>query len=133
MAGIVTYKIEREDVLARNLKITIDWVSDAAGAADGVIYGAVGRIERVVTDPDDTAAPTTLYDVALNDEQGIDVLLGRGANRSATVSESIAPGHPITDGTTTGVVPVAVHGALTLAVTNAGDTKAGKIVLYLAQ
>jgi hypothetical protein len=104
-------------------KVTFAWTSDASGDVNGttgvMASKITGRIERVVTDPGSTA-PTTLYDIVLNDENGADVLAGAGANLSATVSVS-ANLNP----------PVLVDNTLTLVVSNAGDSKVGQVVLYV--
>lgn len=113
------------------VKHTFAWVSDSGGAATVVSGQAVsGRIERVVFAPG-AVAPTANYDVTLTDEFGIDVLAGQGTDLSATDETDVCPGVPLKDGTTTSVVPVVVDGILTLNVTNAGDTKAGSVVVYV--
>lgn len=113
--------------------VTLAWVSHTDGVVNLPTSGAiVGELLRVVFIPSASAAPTTLYDVLLNDEHGIDVLAGQGANLSATVTTHVCPGVPLKDGTTTGVHPIAVAGVLTLVIANAGSGKAGTIHLYLA-
>jgi len=128
MAWSQSYRVNGTDVV----KHTFAWVSAADGSATLPSGLAVsGQIQRVVTVPSATAAPTTLYDVTLTDANGIDVLAGQGANLSATVAASVCPGMPLKDGTTVGIVPVLVDGILTLNVTNAGDTKAGSVIVYV--
>lgn len=122
-----SYRQNGSDVV----KHTFDWISDGSGAAtvpSGIPVS--GEIKRVVFDPG-SAAPTASYDVTLTDEHGIDVLAGQGADLHETNSSSVCPGTPIKDGTTVGVVPTVVDGVLTLNVTNAGDTKTGKVVVYV--
>lgn len=110
------YRVNGTDVV----KHTFDWVSNVSGAATLPSTLAVsGQIQRVVIVPSAT------------DEDGLDVLAGQGANLSATVASSVCPGVPLKDGTTVGVVPVVVDSVLTLNITNAGDTKAGKVVVYV--
>lgn len=114
------------------VKHTFDWLSDGAGAAtlpSGL--PVTGQIQRVVFVPSASAVPTTLYDVTMTDENGIDVLAGQGANLSETTASSVCPGTALKDGTTVGVVPTVVDGILTLNVTNAGAAKAGKVILYV--
>lgn len=114
------------------VKHTFDWVSAADGTATLPSGLAVsGKIERVVIVPSASAAPTTLYDATLTDANGIDVLAGQGANLSATVASSVCPGTPLKDGTTTSVTPTTVDGVLTLNISNAGDTKAGSVIVYV--
>lgn len=114
---------------------TYDWVSDVSG---GNVNASVqtnltrisGEILKVVTIPG-SPAPTDNYDVVLTDEDGEDVLAGQGANRSSSTVQSFAPGVPLKDGTTTSVGPMPVHSKLTLGVTNAGNSKAGKVKVYV--
>ncbi len=111
-------------------KITLDWLSDSSGDVSGVFAeGVSGEILRVTFIPDGRGtAPTNLYDVTLEDEDGIDVLQTLGANLSSTVTTSIVPF--IGDGTVTDK-PVAVDGKLELKVSNAGNAKGGIVQLYL--
>lgn len=124
-----SYRQNGSDVV----KHTFDWVSAADGTATVPSTIAVsGAIARVVFDPG-SPAPTADYDVTLTDENGIDVLAGQGTNvtLSATVASHVCPGVPLKDGTTTGIVVPIVDGILTLNVTNAGNSKAGKVVVYV--
>lgn len=128
MAWSCDYRKHGSDVV----KHVFDWVSNGSGAAtlpSG--FEVSGAIARVVIIPDATDAPTTLYDITLTDSDGIDVLAGQGANLSATVASSVCPGVPLKDGTTTSVLLTVVDSILTLNVTNAGDTKAGRVVVYV--
>lgn len=113
--------------------MSLAWVSHTDGVVNLDTPAVNGEILRVVIIPGAGGlAPTTLYDVLLNDAHGIDVLGGQGQNLSATVTSHVCPGVPLKDGTTTGVHPIAVAGVLTLVIANAGSGKAGTIVLYLA-
>ncbi len=67
------------------------WTSSAGGAYSQVSLKESGTIERVVIDPSATA-PTALYDIVLNDEDGHDVLQGMGLNLSATVTTQLILG-----------------------------------------
>lgn len=128
MSWLHNYRENGSDIV----KHTFDWVSDASGDAEVVSGVAVsGAIARVVFIPSATAAPTANYDVTLTDSDGIDVLAGQGANLSDTVSSSVCPGIPLKDGTTTSVILTIVDSILTLTVANAGDTKAGKVIVYV--
>ena len=122
------YRANGSDVV----KHTFTWTSAADGTATVASDQAVsGQILRVVIIPSASAAPTTLYDLTLTDPNSVDVLAGQGANMSATATLSTCPGTPLKDGTTTSVIPMVVDGILTLNVTNAGDTKAGTVILYV--
>lgn len=122
------YRLNGSDVV----KHVFDWVSSSGGAAS--VASAVpvsGAIARVVFIPSASAAPTDNYDVTLTDSDGIDVLAGQGANLDTANASSVCPGVPLKDGTTTSVLLTVVDSILTLTVANAGDTKAGKVVVYV--
>lgn len=106
-------------------KLVIDWVSDSAtGAASGTTTGAIsGELHKLVTDPG-TPAPDPNYDIVINDEEGLDVLQGVGANRHTTTSEEA---RIVYSGTTNHPV---VNDKLTFSVTNAGNSKQGQAILY---
>lgn len=120
MAGTVTIS---EETYGTVKKIAFAWTSSAAGAADGTTTAHVsGEILRLVTVPGAGGAqPTDLYDVAVNDEDGTDVLMGAGANRSNASTEQVL-------GTSLGCV---ANDKLSLAVTNAGNAKSGTVYLYV--
>lgn len=100
-------------------RYVVDWVSAADGTASadmGHVYN--GRLGTVVFVPSATAAPTALYDVTITDDFGLDILGGGGADRSASANERVSP------------AAIEYHGNLTLNVTNAGNTKAGKVYIF---
>jgi hypothetical protein len=135
MAGTVTFSDVTQLVDLKGggslKKITITWESDASGDATGTSpYKVHGVLLRAVFNPS-ADAPTDNYDVVLNDENGMDVLGGQGANLDTANSNHVCPGMPLTDGTTTSVVPIALADALSLVVSNAGNANDGVIVLYL--
>lgn len=128
MAWSQSYRQNGSDIV----KHTFAWVSNASGAATVASTAVIsGAIQRVVIIPSGTAAPTTLYDLTLTDSDSVDCLAGQGANMSATVTLNTCSGTPLKDGTTTSVIPMVVDSILTLNVTNAGDTKAGTVVVYV--
>lgn len=104
-------------------KVKAVWVSAADGTASGTTtLPYTGEIVRLVTIPAAAgSAPTALYDVVVNDEDGADVLMGAGANRSASATEQVLA-------SSLGCV---ANDVLAFAVTNAGDTKGGTIILYI--
>ncbi len=112
----------------RGQKIVATWVSDASGNVSGIpIPSLNGVVTRLTTIPHaGGTAPTTLYDIVLNDDEGIDVAAGLLANRSATVTESVSP---MLGGSTN--VPSQVVGSITPVVSNAGNAKSGIIIIYL--
>ena len=111
-------------------KVILDWLSDASGDCTGDSQSLSGQIHRVVFVPDSGGTqPTDLYDVVLNDVDGMDVLAGLGANLSNTTSTQVVP--VVTNGTAGNMAPMAVDGVLSLAVSNAGNAKGGKVILYM--
>lgn len=103
-------------------KITFAWTSSAGGAADATTTDPYdGRLIAVTTDPDGSAAPDDNYDVAINDADGVDVLLGQGANRDTANTEHLLEAN----------LGAVAGSKLTLAVTNAGSAKAGVVVVWL--
>lgn len=120
MAGTVTFT---EELAGPVKKVKAVWVSSSGGAADGTTSNTYnGTFVRLVTVPAAAgSAPTDNYDVVVNDDDGTDVLMGAGANRDTANTEQVL-------GTSLGAV---ANDRLTLAVTNAGDTKGGTVYLYL--
>lgn len=119
MAGTVTVSQRGPRADAPVTRIELAWISSAGGAADKVV-NVNGAIERVVFNPG-TPAPSDNYGVTLMDEDGSDVLAGAGANRDTANTESISPS---TDRYT-------VAGPVALNISAAGDSKQGKVVLYV--
>ena len=121
MAGTVTLT---EEVFGSVKKITFAWVSDAAGAADKAsaeVYS--GEILRAVQIPDGGGTqPTNLYDVVVEDDDAADVLLGLGADLGNTAN---------TDKVAKDGLGAVANAVLTLKVTNAGNAKGGKTILYI--
>lgn len=115
-------------------KVLIDWTSDdTTGAVSGTTDKIVGTLIKGVTDPG-SAAPTANYDIAITDEEGVDVLassLSTLANRHTSTTECVY--FNLTDA---GVAPLPIGAypvvcdKLTVAVTNAGNSKTGQIILY---
>ncbi len=118
MAGTV---VTTEKTLGTVKKITFAWTSSAGGAADATtteVYD--GKIIGLTTDPG-TTAPDDNWDVALNDADGHDVLLGAGLNRDTATTEHVAEAS----------LGAVAHSKLTLAVTGAGAAKDGVVIVYL--
>lgn len=126
MAGSFTETLQQHSTV-RALRLA--WTCDASGAVNGTRTTAFvsGEILRVVFVPGTGGAqPTNLYDVTLEDTDGVDVLDGCGANRSNAAAVSTAPeiGAAATGQRT------AVSSTLELKVSNAGNAKQGTVVLY---
>lgn len=106
-------------------KITFEFTSGEgahAGVASATTEKAYsGEILQVVTDPG-TPAPTADWDLAITDEDSLDILKGNGADRHTSNTEYIV-------GSTTNCLPAV--GKLTFSVTNAGDQKQGKVYVWI--
>ena len=103
-------------------KIAFTWVSAADGTATGqTTKPYTGEIIRLVTVPSGTAAPTADYDVAVNDEDTTDVLMGAGTDRHTSNTEQVLA-------SSLGCV---ANDKLTLEITNAGNAKGGTVYLYI--
>jgi hypothetical protein len=117
-AGTVTVT---EETFGTVKKITFAWTSTAGGAADAPTVATFsGKIEALVTIPDAVDAPTTLYDVTVTDADGVDVLAGAGANRSATATELVLAS----------LLGIVANDLLTVNITNAGAAKKGRVIVY---
>lgn len=119
MAGTVaiTYSNSRPGIKS----VTWAWTSDASGDANGTDTVALsGEAIRWVTNPG-AAAPTTLYDIVVNDVDGADVAAGLLANRSATATEQVYPA---------AATYHAFDGKLSLVVSAAGASKEGTLTMY---
>lgn len=107
-------------------KYTISWTSDAAGAASAnttVLSGSIARINFV---PNTGATqPTDLYDVTIKDGDGIDILLGAGADLSNANATTIIP--------LISSNKIVVNDKLAIAISNAGNAKTGSITLYIVR
>ena len=126
MAGTVT--IDYEDTYTIK-KVVFDWLSSSGGAADAISKKIIGQILRVGFTPDGGGLqPTDQYDVVINDEQSIDILQGLGGNLSNVTATDAVP--VVTNGTAGNMAPAVVSDILTLAVTNAGDAKAGEVAIW---
>ena len=122
----------------RQRVVICSWVSDSAtGAVTGTSRKVCGRLVKAVTVPSGTAAPTDNYDIAITDEQSLDVLTGVQStlqNRDTANTEQVY--FLVLDAAGTALAQSAhpmVSNTLTVAVTNAGNSKAGTIYLYLEQ
>lgn len=120
MAGTVVVTEER---LGNIHKVLFDWTS-ASGAADAITTNVyTGEILRAVQIPSAGGTqPTDAYDVVVTDSDGADALVGLGANLSNAAQTSKTG----KDG-----LGAIANTKLTLAVTNAGNAKVGKTILYI--
>jgi hypothetical protein len=108
------------------VQYTFAWTSTAGGAVSANAQALVrGRLVEIEIIPASGGTqPTDLYDMTLVDENGVDLLNGRGANRSNATSERFQWDPP------------SIHAAdddLDLVVANAGNAKAGTVKLWIQQ
>ena len=108
-------------------KIKFAWASEDGGANGGKATKTTtntytGEIIRLVTIPGGGAnAPSVDYDVAVNDEDSTDVLMGGGANRHTSNTEQVLA-------SSLGCV---ANDKLSLSITNAGNAKTGTVIMYI--
>jgi len=120
MAGSVTITYSEHATVKY---VQWDWTSDSSGDVSGTDTKVIAGVAlRYATNPSATA-PSANYDVVINDEDGIDISAGGLANRHTSTSEQVLVGGDAKDG-------AAFNGALSLVVSNAGDTKIGKLRMY---
>jgi len=109
-----------EDTTGYLNKITWTWTCTSAGAyTEATSKRYNGICHKLVTIPTD---PTDQYDITITDGDSVDILGGAGANRSGSAQESKAQSDGLGD---------VKSSLLTLNVTNAGDIKSAKTILYL--
>ena len=105
-------------------KISWDWLSASDGSVSSTASGwYCGKIVKVSLASDSGGtAPTDLYDVTIEDGDGLDVLSGNGAD--VTAAATVYINDP------TKMLWVR-SGTLTLKVTNAGDAKGGVVTMLI--
>lgn len=129
MAAIVTVTRDprRSPNSGKNFeRIVIDWTSAADGSATQLIENLYGWLIKAVTDPGATA-PTDNYDITLVDENSIDAAESMLVNRDTANTETV---YPVATGA---VTPVFLCGSHTFTLANAGDSKQGRLVIYIAE
>ena len=119
MAGTV---VTTEETFGSVKKVKFAWTS-ASGSADATtikVYN--GKILGLTTVPGLSGdQPDDNYSVAVNDEDGVDVLMSGGASRDETNTEHVLS-------SSLGCV---ANDTLTLAVTSAGDAKTGVAYVWI--
>jgi hypothetical protein len=104
--------------------VTWTFTTDASGDVTEETSATLnGQVSRIVTNPDNTDTPTTLWDFTLKDEDGIDILCGDGADRDAAdsgASEQVSPCPPCPG----------LNSKLTFTVANGGNAKKGVVKGY---
>lgn len=123
------------DDIGRIRKVTMAWVSDdTTGAVTGTSKKITGRLIKAVTIPSGSAAPSDNYDIAITNSDSVNVLGNVEttlADRSTSATQEVY--FLIKDGAGTpqarALNPV-VCSTLAIAVTNAGNSKEGTVILY---
>lgn len=114
-------------------KVLISWTSDdSTGAVTGTTRKIVGTLIKGVTDPGATA-PTDDYDIAITDEEGVNVFascVDTSPLGDRDTANSEAAYFMLSDGTASIAAFPVVCDVLTVAVSNAGNSKQGQLVLY---
>ncbi|HUX30244.1 MAG TPA: hypothetical protein VMV78_06405 [Thiobacillus sp.] len=127
MAGTVVCTEHKKQAPLRSVaKVMWDWTSSAGGAADSTTTESFdGQILALATipNPDGTINcwPTDNYDIVIRDADGLDVAHAAGENRDISGEEA-------DDEAALGAVS---YSTLTLAVTNAGAAKKGRIAIWI--
>jgi len=118
---------------SRMTKVVADWVSDdTTGAVSGTTRKIVGRIVKGVTNPG-SPAPTDNYDIVITDDAGANILANTDddlVDRDTITKETVE--FFLKNVATTAIAShPAICSTVTVAVTNAGNSKAGQLVLYV--
>jgi hypothetical protein len=132
MAGEVKPKfIDLTSSLRGGQIIAFDWTADESDGSVPVSTCPTpvhGFVVKAVTIPDGTTAPTAGYDAVIEDKDGVDVMGGALADRSAVAAEQAVPN------VGGNVVPNWVSGLLTLKLTgNAVNSAKGTVKVYIAR
>lgn len=115
-----------EEMFGPVKKVKFAWTSGTGGDVGAATKTSTnvfsGSIERLVTVPGTAGdQPTNLYDIVINDDDGNDVLMGAGANRSNAATEQVLA-------SSLGCI---ANDKLNLSITAAGDTKKGTVYVYI--
>jgi hypothetical protein len=138
MAGTVTFTYDLGDdgkgLLTGMRVVIVDWTSDASGNATGTSIKLAGMMLKAVTIPGTAgSAPTDNYDIDITDSDTVNVLTAckTGLHDRDTANTEETYLFVVNQDTTPlsmGRGPV-VCDALTVAITNAGNAKSGRIKL----
>lgn len=121
MAGSVTITYSPPSAFAKWVAWT--WTSDGSGDVSGTDTKSLdGQVMRWATNPSATA-PSSNYDIEVNDEDGLDLAAGGLVNRHTSNSEQVIPGGDGDPG-------AMFNGPLSLVVSNGGAAKIGTLTLY---
>ena len=118
-----------EQTFSSMKRLKFEWISTSTGGAGKITTKSYdGLVHRVIIAPGTSdSIPDTDYDVAINDSDGYDILNGLGTN-SSTASVDY---YGISTGGGTKSPITAVSSKLTLAVSDAGSSNSGEIIVYV--
>lgn len=119
MANVLT-----EELVGMIKKCKLEWESDSTADVEftSVEYYN-GMIKGLYTIPGTGgSAPSDNYDVVANDKDGIDILNGQGANRSATLTQRVF--------SSLGLI---ANSQITFVISNAGEDNSGTIIVYIEE
>ena len=120
MADAIVVKKEESASWVKKVKFAI--TSATGGSATATTAESyTGEVLRLVVDPNTGAdQPTTAFDVAINDEDGYDILAGQGTDLSNAATTTVVAS-----------MGCVANDVLALAVTNMGAVKKADVILYL--
>lgn len=135
MAGTIAFTYDRGPGPVK--RVIADWVSDASAGTALATTSAkiVGRIVKSVTVPSATAAPSDNYDIALADEESVNPLAGCDDTLDNLSTSATQERYFFVEDTDSSPLAKSVHpvvcSPITVSIANAGNSKAGKLVLYV--
>jgi hypothetical protein len=114
------------------LRVIATFTSDASGNASATTRAVGGRLVKGTLDPG-SPTPTSGWDVTITDESGVNVLSKCDTPFENGDTNTSLEFYPLLKSAALVVQPVAplVGGPLTIAVSNAGDSKAGRVILHI--
>lgn len=123
MAGTCTIT---EETYGSMKKVKWVWTTDsgasqAAAASRTTSYAYNGAIQRLVTIPDASSAPSASYDVTVLDQDSTDVLMGAGASRAAASTQQVLAAS----------LGVVANDTLKLNCASTGASTAGTVIVYI--
>lgn len=129
MAGSIV--VTTADLGGSISKYTVAWTSDASGNVSTNTFGLRrGRLLQAKCIPGaGGAAPTDQYGLTLLDSDGVDILMGLGAGRSATAGQVVPA--PSGQGSLSDMLRWFEGGTVTPTITAAGNAKTGTLILYV--
>ena len=101
---------------------TVDSGSAQAAAASRTTSNTYnGAVQRLVTIPDGSSAPSASYDVTILDQDSTDILIGGGMNRAAASTEQVLAAS----------LGVIANDTMKLNCASTGASTAGTVIVYI--